>query len=139
MLRRVYGDIPQSVLSIDDRNTLNMEERSTTKTPSPVPVTFPIATVKYSVRLEHTISFTNQDGRHARPEGVRGCQVWYKEGVPVTSVKELQFLGTDTSSPFLNKFDVSDVGKTIHYWLRWENSRGEVGPWGPVATATVVG
>jgi hypothetical protein len=51
MLRRVYGDIPQSVLSIDDRNTLNMEERSTTKTPSPVPVTFPIATVKYSVRL----------------------------------------------------------------------------------------
>ena len=28
-------------------------------------------------------------------------------------------------------------GKPAHYMLRWVNSRGETGPWGETATATI--
>ena len=138
-LKRVYGDIPQSALTLDDRSLLHLEQRSTTRTPASVPTTFPVGQLNSNVRLEHTISFTDEDGKHGKPDGVRGCQIWCKEGEPVLSVKELLFLATDTASPYLNKFDVSDVGKTIHYWLRWENSRGETGPWSTVISGTVAG
>ena len=138
-LKRVYGDIPQSALTHDDRTILNLLERSTSRTPAAVPTTAPVGQLNGNVRLEHTISFTDEDGKHGKPEGVRGCQIWCKQGEPVLSVKELLFLATDTASPYLNKFDVSDVGKTIHYWLRWENSRGETGPWSTVISGTVAG
>ena len=138
-LRKVYGDIPQSALTLDDRNLLHLEERSTTHTPSPIPTTYPLVKVNNNIRLEHTISFTDEDGKHGKPKSIKGCQVWYKEGEPVLSVKELRFLGTDTSSPYLVKYDVTDAGKMIHYWLRWENTRGETGPWSAVVSATVLG
>ncbi|CAM4050730.1 hypothetical protein FLAN108750_07580 [Flavobacterium antarcticum] len=134
-----FGDIPQSALTHDDRTVLNLFERSTSRTPAAVPTTFPVGQLNGNVRLEHTISFTDEDGKHGKPGGVRGCQIWCKQGEPVLSVKELLFLATDTVSPYLNKFDVSDVGKTIHYWLRWENSRGETGPWSTVISGTVAG
>lgn len=138
-LRRIYGDIPQSLLTAEDRTTLNLEERSTSRTPVPVPHTIPIGKVNFSKRLVHSISFTDEDGKHGKPEGVRGCQIWCKEGEPVLSVKELRFLATDTASPYLHQFDVEDVGKTIHYWLRWENTRGETGLWSAVVSAVVTG
>ncbi|WP_432671396.1 hypothetical protein [Flavobacterium sp. SM2513] len=138
-LRRIYKDIPQSALTDDDRLILSLLERSTSHTLSPIPTTYPLVKVNNNIRLEHTISFTDEDGKHGKPIGVRGCQVWYKEGEPVLSVKELRFLGTDTASPYLVKYDVTDAGKMIHYWLRWENTRGETGPWSTVTSAIVAG
>ena len=136
--RSIYGDLPQSVLTTEDRAILNLEERSTTKTPVPIPDTFPIGKINFSNRLEHSISFTNEDGKHGKPKGVRGCQIWCKEGEPALDEKQLLFLGTDTASPFLKKYSIADAGKTIHYWLRWENTRGETGPWSAVVSATVL-
>ena len=34
-LRAIYADIPASIWTLEDRNTLNVHERSTTKTPVP--------------------------------------------------------------------------------------------------------
>ena len=31
----------------------------------------------------------------------------------------------------------ADGGKTAHYMLRWENTRGEPGPWSETASATI--
>ena len=138
-MRITFADIPQSVLTAEDRNTLNLEERSTSRTPAPVPSTRPVGQVNTNNRLEHIISYTDEGGSHARPAKVRGCQIWCKEGEPVLTVKELRFLATDTVSPYKHAFDVEDVGKTIHYWLRWENTRGETGPWSNVVSATVTG
>lgn len=139
VLRRIYDDIPASALTLQDRNTLNLSDRSASKTPSPVPTQKPIAQVDTSNRLTHTISFTNQDGTDAKPAGVRDCQIWHKIGDAPTSVSDLDFLATDTASPYLKQFDVADAGKMVHYWLRWENTRGETGPWSDVISATITG
>lgn len=139
LLRSIYDDFPKSGLTTDDKNTFGLKQKSTSKTLNPRPTTYPIGTVDVKNRLSHTISFTDEDGSLGKPKGVRGCQIWYKIGEPVTHFSELNYLVTDTASPYLHQFDVPDVGKMVHYWLRWENTRGETGPWSPVVSATVVG
>jgi hypothetical protein len=137
--RSVYADIPASSLTNADRFTLNLPVRETVNTPNPVPTSKPVGQINTSRRLEHTISFIDEDGGTAKPRGVRGSQIWCKVGSPVTDVTELRFLTTDTSSPYLHKFEVEDAGKSVYYWLRWENTRGETGPWSDVVMATVNG
>lgn len=138
-LRSVYGDIPQSALTIDDRRILHLELRSTTRTPAPVPTTFPRGQVVNTNLLQHTIVFTDEDGKRGKPEKVRGCQIFCKEGSAPEDEKEMRLLASDASSPYLHKFLFADVGKTFYYKLRWENTRGETGPWGPTISGVVTG
>lgn len=136
-LRIVYADIPQSALTTGDRNTLNLPLKDTNRTPAPVPTTVPIGQVNTNRRLEHTISFTNEDGALAKPAGVRGCQIWFKIGDAPTDPSQLSFMATDTASPYVHHFNGDDAGKNVYYWLRWENTRGETGPWSDVVMATI--
>ena len=140
-LRAVYGDIPNSALTTADRNTLNLPEPSGSRTPAPVPTTKPIAQVDTSQRLQHTVSFTNADGGVAKPTGVHGCQIWMKVGgaTAPTDPSELNFVATDTATPYIVIFAGADAGKPVYYWLRWENTRGETGPWSDAVMATVTG
>ena len=138
-LRTIYADVPESVWTSEDRVTLNIGDRNASKTPKPVPSTKPIAQINTSQRLEHTISFINEDGTTAKPDGVRGCQIWFKIGEPITDISELSFMATDTASPYVYRFKVEDSNKNVYYWLRWENTRGETGPWGDVIMATITG
>lgn len=138
-LRSIYADIPASALTVEDRNTLNIAERSTTRTPAPVPTTKPIAQVDTSKRLEHTVSFTDENGSAGKPAGVHGCQIWFKIGEPAIDPSELSYMATDTASSHTYRFAGEVAGKNVYYWLRWENTRGERGPWSDVVMATVTG
>ena len=129
---------PEVYLNTTDRNTLNLHERSSKKATA-VPSTKPIGQVDTSNRLTHEISFTNESGSAAKPIGVHGCQVWLKLGSPAVDPEELKFAGTATASPFELKFKGEDAGKNVYYWLRWENTRGETGPWSDAVMATVTG
>jgi hypothetical protein len=138
-LRTVYDDIPKSILSQTDRDTLNLSLPSTSGTPNPVPTSRPVGSVDTSQRLQHTISFVDSDTptSRAKPDGVRGCQIWIKIGSPVSDSSELTFVATDTKSPYVMHFEGADATKNAYYWLRWENTRGEVGPWSDVVMATI--
>ncbi len=138
-LRSIYADIPKSVLTLQDRTTFGLNERKSTRSAPKIPTTHPLGQIFTGNLFQHTIFFTDENGSLAKPKGVRGCQIWIKMGEPVTDLKELLFLGTSSASPFLHKFAFSDAGKMVHYWLRWENSRGETGPWSPAVRATVNG
>ena len=50
---------------------------------------------------------------------------------------ELTFLATDTRTPYVAAFDGADANKVAHYMLRWENTRGETGPWSETASTTI--
>ena len=139
MLNVVYGDIPQSILTTDDRNTLHLQLPNNKRTPAPVPTTFPVGQVHNNNLLEHKITFTDEDGKRGRPEKVRGCQIYCKEGTAPVDEKELRMLTSDAASPYLHKFSFGDAGKTFYYKLRWENARGEAGPWGPTISGVVTG
>ena len=125
-----------------DRVRMGITIRSNSRTPVPAPESFPVGSVDFSVRLQHTISFYDQASAHsnAKPEGVTGCEIYLKaDGEAPKSVEEMNFQGTCSASPFVVKFDAAKIGKIAWYWLRWVNRKGEAGPWSPVVSAMVVG
>ncbi len=123
-----------------ERQSLGITVRDTIATPSPIPVTRPVVSVDTSQRLRHTIAFADEltPTSKAKPDGVRGAQLWIKIGDPApVGASELTFLATDTRTPYVADFTGTDVNKVAHYMLRWENTRGETGPWSETASATI--
>jgi hypothetical protein len=74
----------------------------------------------------------------AKPYGVHGAEIAYAilETHP-TSYNDLTKSSFDTASPYVFTFDLSDAGKTIYVAVRWENSRGEKGPWSDIQAAII--
>jgi hypothetical protein len=131
-----------SKVTNSDRERLGLTVKTGTRTPAPVPVTFPIGTVDFSVRLQHTIHFYDESSarKKAKPAGVHGCEIWMKiDGAAPADASELTYLVTDTSSPYRAAFEGKYAGKTVYYWLRWVNTRGEHGPWSSAVSAMVAG
>jgi hypothetical protein len=125
-----------------DRERMGLTVKSNTRTPAPVPDTRPVGTVDFSVRLQHTINFSDElsPRSKAKPDGVHGCEIWMKiDGEPPKDSSELVYQATNTSSPYTLIFEGANAGKVAFYWLRWINTRGERGPWGSTISAMVAG
>jgi hypothetical protein len=125
----------------DQRAGLGIPIPDTTRTRTPVPTTRPIGWVE-TEPLRNIINFRDKEtpDSKAKPKGYRGCQIWYFKGAqPPTDLAQYLFLATDTQTPYVHVFDIEDVGKTIHYRLRWVNTRDEPGPWSETITATITG
>ena len=136
LLRSIYNDIPKSALTTADRASLRLRERRR-PTDAPTPTTAPLGHVSTANRLQHTISYHNTGSEdRAKPRGVHGCQIWYATAADAGEAG-LTFLVSNSASPYTVHWPDDKVGKNIYYWLRWENTRGKVGPWGEVIVATV--
>ncbi|MBC8128643.1 MAG: hypothetical protein H8M99_16010 [Gloeobacteraceae cyanobacterium ES-bin-144] len=129
-------------VTAESKQAIGITIADTTKTPVAVPTTAPVGRIEQPNRLEHNVHFADATTptSKAKPAGVRGCQIWVKIGTtPPASVSELNYLATDTRTPYVAQFDAADAGKTAYYWLRWENTKGETGPWSAVVSATITG
>ncbi len=141
VVRPLVGRL-QASADVDDteRAALGITVPDTKPTPVGPPTTRPVVTVDTSQRLQHTIAFADETTltSRAKPAGVRGAQIWVKIGdPPPTDPNELTFLATDTRTPYVTDFDGADANKVAHYMLRWESTRGDVGPWSETASATI--
>jgi hypothetical protein len=124
----------------EQKAALGVTIRKETKTPTPVPTTRPMAEVDNRNRLEHTINFFDEatPSSKAKPAGVRACELWCKiGGAPPVDTTELTYLATDTKTPYIAHFDGTTAGQTVHYWLRWVNTRNEPGPWSETISVTI--
>jgi len=125
-----------------DRTRMGLTVKSGTRTAVAKPTTCPVGTVDFSVRRQHTINFSDEASPRskAKPEGVHGCEIYMKlDGDAPKEVSEMTYVATDTATPYVLTFDGAKTGKTIYYWLRWVNTRGECGPWSSTMSAMVVG
>lgn len=125
---------------VSSRERMGLNIASETRTGVPVPITFPIGKIDFSVRMQHSIAFVDSEtpNSKAKPEGVHGCEVWAKIGGDAPKTKdEVKFLKTATRTPCTYTFEGEDAGKTVYYWLRWVNTKGETGPWGTPVQAMV--
>ena len=123
-----------------ERTAMNATVRDTVMTPSPVPTTRPVATIDSGQRWQHLINFTDEATPTSirKPDGVRAVQIFHKVGGPApTGPDDCEFLATDTRSPYLAVYDQSFGNQPAHYLLRWENTRGELGPWSETVSATI--
>lgn len=140
-IRGLVGRIQANAAVSDaDRAALGVTVPDRTPTPVAPPATWPSAWVESGQRLRQVLHFRDAQTptRRAKPKGVRGAEVWVKiGGPPPAGPSELSYLGLATRTPHLVEFAEADGGKAAHYMLRWQNSRGEPGPWSETATATI--
>ena len=125
-----------------DREKMGLTVKQGTRKPVPIPATSPVGTVDFSVRLQHTIHYTDEatPRSKAKPAGVHGCEIWTKiDGSAPLEANELDYLATNTSSPYSVSFEGKNAAKNVYYWLRWVNTRGEPGPWSRSISAMVAG
>jgi hypothetical protein len=123
----------------EDRDNMGLHIRSKDRKPVPVPATYPTFTVDSSIIRVLLILFRDAllEGR-AKPFGVHGAEIrWGFSETPVINPDDLPFSAFDTRSPFRLEFRSEDRGKTVWFCLRWENTRGEKGPWSEIVSAIV--
>jgi len=129
-----------STVTNEQKAALQITIPKTTKTPTPVPSTKPMAEVDNRNRLEQIIHFFDEStpGSRAKPAGVRGCELWLKiGGAAPLGPTEVTYVATDTKTPYIYHFLGTDAGKTAHWMLRWVNTKNEAGPWSETISVTI--
>jgi hypothetical protein len=126
-------------VSDDDRRAMGITIPSSSKTPVPPPTTYPVFTVDSSVIRLLKINFRDSaSSSKAKPYGIHGAEIrWSILDIPPVNVKDLNISGFDTRSPFTLEFDDDQRGKTVWLCLRWENTKGEKGPWSEIVSAII--
>ncbi|MCH8806210.1 MAG: hypothetical protein IH986_08995 [Planctomycetes bacterium] len=73
-----------------------------------------------------------------KPPGVLGVQLWRKLGDPApVNESELEFVGEFTRTRMTLDYQITQGGQTVYYRARWVGTRGDTGPWGETASATM--
>lgn len=104
--------------------------------------TRPVGRVDTSQRLQHTIHFADEATPDSKrnPRGVFGCEIYQKiGGAPPADLSECVFRALDSKTPYVWEFDAEDVGKMVHYILRWRLRDESASPLSETASATVTG
>jgi hypothetical protein len=122
-----------------DRNEMRLPIHDATPTPVPRPATFPEYDADTSVPSR--ISLRIWDGtskRKAKPAGVHGAEIrWEMRDAPPSKAEDLvnSDFATRTSHTF--EFTGDKQGERVYFCLRWENPKGEKGPWGAITSAVI--
>jgi hypothetical protein len=126
-------------VSVEDLKAMGIAIPDPTNTPAPVATTYPVYTTDSSVIRFLKLHFHDQNSLHkGKPRGQHGAEIrWAILASPPVNVNDLTRSAFDTSSPFTLEFDEADRGKTVHFCMRWENTRGEKGPWGEIVSAII--
>jgi hypothetical protein len=140
---RLYGQQikTNAGVSNSDKADLGLNIDDVTPTPIPPPATNPLLSIVAATTLAHTMRFadvTTPDKR-SKPVGTISLQLY--RTIDVASAVDpaaADFIGAFTKQPLETSFVSADVGKIATYWGRWQNRRGEVGPWSPAVSMRIV-
>jgi len=123
----------------EDRRGMGFKVPAATKTVIPPPTTYPLFTVDSATIRLLTIHFRDSESSSkAKPYGVHGAEIrWSLLDTPPVTVNELTVSNFDTRSPFTLEFENNQRGKTVWFCLRWENTKGEKGPWSEISSAII--
>ena len=125
-------------LTDNDRRALGIHIRDAKPTPAPVPVTYPAATIDTSTIRRLTIHFRDSESTSAaKPKGVHGAEIKWLVADEKPTIEALLHSSFDTRTPYTMEFEDAQRGKTVWMCLRWENTRGEKGPWGEMLNAII--
>jgi hypothetical protein len=126
-------------VSDTDKESMGLPLHDTTRTPVPPPSTIPEVELDSSIIRQITVHFKdNGSDKHGKPQGVHGIELrWsFLETAP-NSVGDLKNSAFDTATSYTFAFDETDRGKALYICPRWENNKGEKGPWGEIVKAII--
>ncbi|MDR0422260.1 MAG: hypothetical protein LBH72_04530 [Proteiniphilum sp.] len=140
--RKLYAALKNGLFITDD-DLIHMgfpARTSGPRHPAPVAKEAPDSDADTSVRGRVTVSFFDRGGKHkkGKPDGQHCVEIaWVLSDVPVSRWDGLTHSTVDTNSPLTLAFENDVRGKTMYYALRWENTRGEKGPWSEILNVVV--
>jgi hypothetical protein len=125
----------------DDLLAMGMPARSLGKrTPTPAPTSHPDYILETGIMRQVGVRFHDHDSKgKGKPRGVSGAVIRWGilDAAPAEGASDLQNSVLDTASPYTITFTESQRGKTVYVCLAWQNSKGEMGPWGKVESAII--
>lgn len=142
-LKSIYDDIPKSVLTQVDRDTLNIPLPATSRTPVPKPTAVPSINVTSRAHLSIALAIVDvaRPQSAAKPEGVSSIQL---EGAFIaagdkTTPTDADFRNIDTTgkASYMRTYTTDQLGNTEYIRARYLNSRGEAGSWSEWASVII--
>jgi hypothetical protein len=126
-------------LSENDRLEAGLENYDTTPTAPEVPVSWPIIVFKpVAAGVLRGDYHDSESGLRRKGKGIHGMEV--RIGVPdqpPVSPEEMPHSEFSTRTPYIKAFDQSLRGKKAYFCSRWENTRGQKGPWSEIISAII--
>jgi hypothetical protein len=108
---------------------------------APVATTHPAVEIRTLELRRITLRFFDGSSGQgdAKPFGQHGAETAWSlfEHPQEVHISDLTHSSFDTHTPLTLEFADEDRGKTLYFALRWENTRGEKGPFGPVMSAII--
>jgi hypothetical protein len=124
----------------EDLVNMNMPKRpSGGKTPPSPPVDVIEATVDTSKPGMIGINYRSRNEKGtAKPKGVHGAEIAHAVlHEPPADWSQLTNSSFDTRTPVQFSFPGEQRGHTFYFALRWENTRGDKGPWSEIYSAII--
>jgi hypothetical protein len=141
LLRKLVKNLQSSVtITPEELRDMGIVVPSSSRTPAPVATTYPDYEIDTSTLRRLILQFYDQGQKksRAKPPGQHGAEIlWVVSEVPVVDMTELTHSMFDTHTPFILDFQGHERGKTVYFCLRWENTRGEKGPWSEIKSAII--
>ena len=124
-----------------DKLALGLTLPDRTPTVVPAPSTSPLLNVVGATPGQHTLRYADAatpDSRR-KPAGAIGLQLFVAVSTGVVGDPgAAPFKSFVTRQPYGVNFSAADNGKLATYFARWQNRRGETGPWSSAVTFTIV-
>jgi hypothetical protein len=142
LFRKLCASLKDSMLVTDaDLVTLGLPKRRSGKRKrapiADLPPMFEVRPLESS-RIRIYFYPESSPAKRGKPEGQSGVEVrWRFSDRTVTSPSKFTRSRFSTASPCTLEFDSGDSGKEIEIVLRWENTRGEKGPWSHIARVVI--
>lgn len=140
LLLDIFGDIPKSVLTTDDRSALRLNLKKKGKTRAPKMKSSPLMSLDRIMHLSHRLRFKN-------PLTPDSFAMPYKQHIVVECYigaagiadKNITWGNAQDVTRFLfsKSFTDVDVTMTIYYRCCYENTRGERSPWSKVVKSAI--
>jgi hypothetical protein len=110
------------------------------RTPAPVAHEAPDVDTDTSVLAHVGIHFFEKGHKHkkAKPAGQHAVEIaWIISDTLPTRWDELLHSVVGTRTPYTFSFDYKQRGQTLYFAIRWENTRGEKGPWSAIQSTVI--
>jgi hypothetical protein len=127
-------------VSDEDKKEMGLPLHDKTPTPIPTPSTHPIIKVERSQNHDEVILHLrdSKSGRRAKPNGVIGAVVyWLVSDTPIVDPEELKRSELVTRYTHIQQFPTSERGRNVYFAARWQNAKGEKGPWSDIVVADI--
>lgn len=123
----------------EDRTALGIPNHDRIRTPIPVPPEGPeLELAVKGIRQIHVHFWEKGSGGKARPYGYDGAVVyWLVRSEAPSRPEELIASTLATRTPSILEFDETQRGSRVHVALRWQNEKGELGPFSEIHSAII--